>query len=53
MYNALRAANVAAELHVFEEGGHGFGIARIAGKPGSAWPDLLGAWMRRHNFVKG
>ena len=52
LFNALRAANIAAELHVFEEGGHGFGIAKIAGKPGAAWPDLLVTWMRRHGFVK-
>jgi acetyl esterase/lipase len=50
-FNALRAANIAAELHVFEEGGHGFGIAKIAGKPGAAWPDLFIAWARRHGFI--
>jgi acetyl esterase/lipase len=52
MFSAMRAANIAAELHVFEEGGHGFGIAKIAGKPGAAWPDLFVAWARRHGFFK-
>jgi acetyl esterase/lipase len=45
---ALRAARVPVELHVFEEGGHGFGIRLIQGKPGAAWPDLFLAWARRH-----
>ena len=47
---ALRAANVPAEIHVFEEGGHGFGIARTAGKPDAVWPDLFLAWSRKHGF---
>ena len=44
MYGALKAAGVPAELHVFPEGGHGFGIAKAKGKPVEAWPDLLLAW---------
>lgn len=52
MFTALRAANIAAELHVFEEGGHGFGIAKMAGKPGAAWPDLFVTWARKHGFFK-
>ncbi len=46
MYAALKAAGVQAELHVFPEGGHGFGIARAAGKPVEVWPDLFLAWGR-------
>ena len=44
---ALRAARVPVELHMFEEGGHGFGIALARGKPAAAWPDLFLAWARR------
>jgi len=51
MFAALRAAKVPAELHVFEEGGHGFGIWLARGKPASAWPDLLLAWAGRHGFL--
>jgi acetyl esterase/lipase len=46
MYGALKAAGVPAELHVFPEGGHGFGIAKAKGKPVEVWPDLLLAWGR-------
>lgn len=50
VFTALRDAKVPAELHVFEEGGHGFGIRMAAGKPVQAWPDLFVAWGRRHGF---
>jgi acetyl esterase/lipase len=46
MHAALKAAGVAAELHVFPEGGHGFGIARAEGKPVGVWPELFLAWGR-------
>jgi acetyl esterase/lipase len=50
VFTALRDAKVPAELHVFEEGGHGFGIRMAAGKPVQAWPDLFVAWGGRHGF---
>ena len=48
---ALRAAKVAAEAHIFEEGGHGFGIYGARGKPAAAWPDLFLAWAARRGFM--
>ncbi|MBW3617205.1 MAG: alpha/beta hydrolase [Proteobacteria bacterium] len=50
MFTALRAAGRQAELHVFEEGGHGFGLRAIAGKPVAAWPDLMLTWLNRHGY---
>ena len=47
---ALRAAKVSAEAHIFEEGGHGFGIYLARGKPAAAWPDLLLAWADRKGW---
>jgi len=44
MYHALRDAKVPAELHVFQEGHHGFGIRLAKGKPASAWPELFLRW---------
>jgi acetyl esterase/lipase len=49
---ALRAAKVPCEAHIFEEGGHGFGIRFVRDKPASAWPDLFLTWARRRNFGK-
>jgi len=50
MFEALRAAGVAAELHVFEEGGHGFGIRGAIGKPAAAWTQLFLDWVARHGL---
>jgi len=43
-YLALRAAKVPAEIHIYEHGPHGVGLAR--NKPDLAsWPDLLAHWL--------
>ena len=43
--SALRAAKVPAEMHIFEHGPHGVGLARD--NPGlSVWPDLLAKWLQ-------
>lgn len=48
---ALRAKKVSTELHVFEEGGHGFGLRFTKGKPVESWPELVLSWWRRKGFV--
>ena len=47
MYSALQKAGVRSELHVFDEGGHGFGLRAVAGKDVAAWPTLVETWARR------
>jgi acetyl esterase/lipase len=49
-YEAMRAAGVPAELHVFDHGPHGFGLA-AANPVLSAWPGLAESWMRRHGWL--
>jgi len=44
-YLALRRAGVPAELHVFQNGDHGFGLAQYDPVL-SAWPSLLANWLR-------
>jgi acetyl esterase/lipase len=51
MHSALRAAGVPVEMHLFERGGHGFGLG-VPGSPVSAWPSLFMAWMRGHGLLK-
>ena len=46
MFAALRKAGVRSELHVFDLGGHGFGMRAIEGKDVSAWPALVENWAR-------
>ncbi|HJV41170.1 alpha/beta hydrolase [Caulobacter sp.] len=48
MFTALKAKAVPTEIHVFEEGGHGFGLRFTADKPVSAWPGLFAAFAARH-----
>lgn len=46
-FSALRAAGVATELHVQEDGGHGFGLSRADGSPWQ-WRGLAEEFLRRH-----
>jgi acetyl esterase/lipase len=49
-YLALRNAKVPAELHVFENGPHGVGLA--LGDPAlSTWPTLLANWLRARGLL--
>ena len=44
-YLALRKAKVPAEMHIYEKGPHGVGLA--ANVPGvNTWPDRCIAWLR-------
>jgi acetyl esterase/lipase len=52
MYAALKAAGVSAELHVFPDGGHGFGIAGAKGRQAERWPDLFLAWGRKEKVFR-
>jgi acetyl esterase/lipase len=47
MMYALKRRNVPVETHIFEAGGHGFGLGTAAAAT-SAWPDLFLAFARRH-----
>ena len=49
-FGALRAKNVPSELHVFEEGHHGFSLHWTIGKPAAAWPSLFTTWAATHGF---
>ena len=52
MYQALKAAGVPSELHVFPDGGHGFGIAGAKGREAERWPDLFLAWGRKQRIFR-
>ncbi|MCE4371096.1 alpha/beta hydrolase [Xanthomonas hortorum] len=45
MHDALLRAGVPSELHVFPQGGHGFGTASGTGLTVAAWPQLAQAWI--------
>ena len=50
MLAELKKKNVPAELHVFTQGGHGYGM-RDNGKPVSAWKTDLAAWLTSMQFI--
>jgi acetyl esterase/lipase len=41
----LKKAKVPAELHIYAEGGHGYGLRRTA-LPVTGWPALVETWLR-------
>jgi acetyl esterase/lipase len=49
-YQALVDHGVPAELHVFEEGGHGFGMLR-GERPADHWPEQLTPWLQKHGVI--
>ncbi|RKQ96217.1 alpha/beta hydrolase [Maricaulis maris] len=51
VFNAFHALGVETEMHIFAEGGHGFGIRFAEGLPVEVWPDLVLAWMARGGFL--
>src|SRR5438128_6743057 len=44
-YMALKNAGVPVEMHLYAEGGHGFGL-RHTKFPITAWPQLMETWLR-------
>ena len=51
MYQALIAARVPVEMHLFEKGAHGSGLAQ-SNPALKEWPDLLATWMRAHGWME-
>jgi acetyl esterase/lipase len=50
VYQSLSAARVPVEMHLYQEGGHGFGFSLAADRPAARWPDAFEAWARRRGF---
>jgi acetyl esterase/lipase len=48
---AMKNAKVPCELHVYPDGGHGYGLRRT-GKLVTTWPDRAADWLRVSGWVK-
>ncbi|MBN1782426.1 alpha/beta hydrolase [bacterium] len=46
---SLRKNKVPCELHLYESGGHGFGMGRSGSEKG--WPPALIQWMKMHGWI--
>jgi acetyl esterase/lipase len=51
MYQALKRAGVSAELHVYADSTHDFGVRRND-SPCSAWTQSCADWLRHQGFLK-
>lgn len=50
-YLALKENNVPAEIHIFQQGGHGFGITK-KNQPADQWPEMFFNWLEVMKFVE-
>ena len=50
-YSKLKEFDVPAELHIFQKGGHGFGI-RKNGIPADNWPNLFIDWLKAREIIE-
>jgi len=50
-YMALKREGIPAELHIFKEGGHGFGMHK-KGKAHDQWPFMVVEWMKAMKYIK-
>ena len=49
-YIALKKAGVPAEMHLYAEGGHAFGLRRTK-YPITGWPELVETWLRTIGII--
>ncbi len=52
MQASLRTHQVASEVHLFQTGGHGWGLGRVD-SPTAAWPALFLTWLRQNGDLVG
>lgn len=51
LYEALKAKNIPCEYHLFEKGGHGFGMTRTTSEETHEWYLLFKAWLADNGFL--
>ena len=50
-YMALKKYKIPAEMHIFRDGGHGFGMNK-KNLPVDQWPNLFAQWMKAQGITK-
>lgn len=51
VYAALKKAGVASEMHLYDSGGHGYGL-RAGNNPASTWAKRCEEWLMRKGWIK-
>lgn len=52
LYIALKQHKVPAELHIYQNGGHGYGIRQRPNSVISSWPDRATDWLRLRGLLE-
>ncbi len=47
----LKEIDIPAEMHIFQQGGHGFGMTKKK-LPVDQWPELFFNWLKAQKIVK-
>ncbi len=50
-FTALKKYNIPSEMHIYEKGGHGFGIKKLEGTT-AYWTKDCEYWLRMHKLIK-
>ncbi len=50
-YRALVSQKIPAELHIFQTGGHGYGIRPVENSEVDTWPALAEIWLRGRKLI--
>ncbi|MCA9049885.1 MAG: alpha/beta hydrolase [Planctomycetaceae bacterium] len=48
---ALKKQGVTAELHLYDTGGHGYGLRDVENVPVTSWDDRCAAWLKRNEWA--
>ncbi len=51
-YAGLKRHGIPAELHVYGNGGHGYGLRPVTGSQISSWPDHAAHWLDTRSLLK-
>lgn len=49
-FTALNQNNVSVEMHIYEKGGHGFGLGTAP--TNNVWPEALTLWLKTYGWIK-
>ena len=47
----LKRNKVPSEVHMFDTGGHGYGLRPVEGLPVTLWPQHCGKWLIRNGWT--
>jgi hypothetical protein len=51
LYLEYKKLGLPAELHIYNKGGHGYGMKK-SGQPVNSWPDRVGDWLKNSGWLE-